>query len=113
MHALISLLQEQGRQSEAQVVAAQLRARQEADPYYWIELGQRRLTEERPADAARALEHAQALSEGFPEVHRLLGQAYLRLGKREQARAQMALLAAAEDPTAPSSPIKKKKAPPQ
>lgn len=112
MHALIALLQGQGRDRDAQVVAAHLRARQEADPYYWIGLGGQRLDEGRPADAARALERAQALADGFPEVHRLLMKAYLQLGKREQARAQMALLAAAESPNAPNAPIKKK-APPQ
>jgi tetratricopeptide (TPR) repeat protein len=108
MHALVDLLQGQGRTVEAAKIVQQLRARQEADPHYWIELGTRRLAEGRPGDAARALERAQALSDGFGEVHRQLITAYLQLGKREKAREQMALLAATEDGSPALAKLKKK-----
>lgn len=108
LHALVDLLQGQGRAAEAQEMVRQLRSSQEADPHYWTELGRQRLAEGRPADAVRALERAQALSEGFGEVHRQLIAAYLQLGKREKAREQMALLAAAEDGNPGRSKLKKK-----
>jgi tetratricopeptide (TPR) repeat protein len=112
MHALIDLLQGQGRTAEARKTAEQLRTRQERDPHYWIELGTRHLAEGRPQDAVRALERAQALSQGFGEVHRQLITAYLQLGKREKAREQMALLAATEDAN-PGRPKLKRKLLPQ
>ena len=108
LHALAELLQGQGRSVEAQRVIEQLRTRQEADPHYWSALGARHLAEGRPADAVRALERAQALSDGFGEVHRQLVTAYLQLGKREKAREQMALLAASEDGEPLHTRLKKK-----
>jgi tetratricopeptide (TPR) repeat protein len=111
MHALLDLLQGQGRTAEAQQVAQALRTRQEADPHYWIQLGSQRLAEGRPAEAVRALERAQALSDGFSEVHRQLITAYLQLGKREKAREQMALLAASEAVNGGTSKLKAKPAP--
>jgi tetratricopeptide (TPR) repeat protein len=96
LHVLLDLLQEQGRTADAQAVAAQLRSREDLDPYYWIERGAHALAEGRPGDAVRSLQRAEALSAGFGEVHRLLVTAYLQVGQREKAREQLALLAAAE-----------------
>ncbi|HVZ46031.1 MAG TPA: tetratricopeptide repeat protein [Ramlibacter sp.] len=103
MHALFDLLREQGRDPEAAVVQAQLERRQEADPYYWIARGTSALAEGRPADAVRSLLRADALVEGFGEVHRQLAIAYWQLGRRDKAREQVVMLEAADrgSPLAP------------
>ena len=101
MRALLELLREQDRSAEAQALAEQLRARQEADPSYWTARGARELAEGRPAEAVRSLKRAQALAVGFAEVHRQLALAYWQLGKREHASEQLSLLAAAD----PASPL--------
>jgi hypothetical protein len=92
MRALLELLQDEGRTAEADAVRTQLGRRQEVDPYYWIARGTNELAQGHPADAVRALLRADALVEGFGEVHRQLAIAYWQLGKRDLARAQVALL---------------------
>jgi tetratricopeptide (TPR) repeat protein len=96
MHILHELLLEQGRTADARQVAEQLRLYQEGDPYYWMDRGARELADGRAADAVVALKRAEALSTGFGEVHRLLATAYLRVGERDKAREQLALLAASD-----------------
>jgi tetratricopeptide (TPR) repeat protein len=96
LHVLHELLQAQGRTAEAAQVAQQLSAHQDVDPYYWLDRGAHELAQGQPDDAVRALKRAEALSDGFGEVHRLLVAAYLQLGERDRAREQLALLAAAE-----------------
>lgn len=96
LHVLHELLLAQGRTAEAAQVAQQLRAHEDVDPYYWLDRGADELAHGQPADAVRALKRAEALSDGFGEVHRLLVTAYLQLGERDRAREQLVLLAAAE-----------------
>lgn len=98
---LHELLVEQGRTAEARAVAAQLREWQAADPYHWLALAIRHLEDGAPRDAIAALEHAQALTHGFAEVHRYMALAYWRLGERERAGEHLALLAQG-DPASPA-----------
>jgi Flp pilus assembly protein TadD len=84
-----------------------LRARQEKDPYYWLGLGLAHLREARYAQAVHALEHAEALTTGFDEVHRNLAIAYWQNGNPELARKQLAVLDSLHPPgvTQPSDPV--------
>jgi tetratricopeptide (TPR) repeat protein len=88
------LLLEQGRVDEARRLEAALAERRERDPYHWLGLGLRHLQDERPTQAAAALERAQALTNGFAEVHRYLAIAYWRDGRLHLARDQLARLEA-------------------
>jgi tetratricopeptide (TPR) repeat protein len=92
--SLHRLLLSQGREAEAAGYASRLQARRAQDPYYWLGLGLERLQQEQFADAVDALEHAQALTSGFEEVHRYLAIAYWRDGKLHKARDQLAVLSA-------------------
>lgn len=96
MRALQALLADEGRHDEAQAVMERLRAREDAEPAYWVTRGARALAEGRPEDAVRALETAQAMTLGFGEVHRQLAVAYWQLGKVALARDQVQRLAAIE-----------------
>jgi len=93
MHSLHQLLVSQGRETEALKYAKMLQARQDKDPYYWLGLGFDHLQRENYQEAVDALEHAQALTTGFDEVHRYLAIAYWRAGKQAQAKKQLAVLA--------------------
>jgi tetratricopeptide (TPR) repeat protein len=88
------LLLEQGRIDEARSLEAALVARRERDPYHWFGLGLRHLQDERHAQAAAALERAQALTNGFAEVHWYLAIAYWGDGRLHMARDQLARLEA-------------------
>jgi len=92
--SLHRLLLEQHRDADAAVVAAQLRAAEDADPYHWISQGVAALNEGRNRQAAAALEHAQELTAGFTEVHGWLALAYWRMGEPSRARDQLAQLEA-------------------
>jgi Tfp pilus assembly protein PilF len=93
MGALEALLTSQGRIDEAQVYTGLLVARRERNPYHWIGLGLAELRAEHWRAAVKALEHAQALSSGFSELHRYLAVAYARVGEGAKAEAQLAKLA--------------------
>jgi Flp pilus assembly protein TadD len=69
-----------------------LRARQEKDPYYWLGAGLDHLQRGNYQKAVDALEHAQALTTGFQEVHRYLAIAYWRAGKQAHANNQLSVL---------------------
>ena len=90
MHQLLVL---QGRESEALKYTKILQARQDKDPYYWIGLGLDHLKGQNYRKAVDALERAQALTNGFEEVHRYLAIAYWRAGEQTQARNQLSVLA--------------------
>ena len=107
LRAMYQLLISQGRESEASRYADMLRARQEKDPYYWLGLGLAHLREARYAKAVDALEHAEALTTGFDEIHRNLAIAYWQNGNPELARKQLALLDSLLAPgvTQPSDPV--------
>lgn len=92
--ALHRLLVAQHRTAEAEVVAQQLRAAEDADPYHWITQGVDALNQGRSRQAVAALEHAQELTHGFTEVHGWLALAYLQLGDQVHARQQLAQLEA-------------------
>jgi tetratricopeptide (TPR) repeat protein len=93
MHSLHQLLVSQGRETEALKYAKILQARQDRDPYYWLGRGLDFLQRENYQEAIDALEHAQALTTGFEEVHRYLAIAYWRAGKQVEAKKQLAVLA--------------------
>lgn len=93
VRSLHQLLVAQGRDAEALQYAGMLQARQVRNPYYWLGLGMDRLLESKFADAARALERAEALTTGFDEVHRYLAFAYWRSGDQANANRQLAVLA--------------------
>jgi tetratricopeptide (TPR) repeat protein len=93
MHTLHQLLVSQGREAEALKYAKMLKARQDKDPYYWLGLGLDYLVRENYQEAIDALEHAQALTTGFEEVHSYLAIAYWRAGKQAEAKKQLAVLA--------------------
>lgn len=94
LSALHKLLLSQHRNTEAVALERQLRAERDDDPYYWLGLGLERLQQERYGDAVSALQHAQALTNGFSEVHVYLALAYWRSGKAVLARDQLAILGA-------------------
>lgn len=94
MHSLHQLLLAQGRDAEALAVANLLNARREKNPYYWIGVGLDQFHNERYRQAIDALEHAEALSTGFEEVHRYLAIAYARSGNQAKANQQLSTLAA-------------------
>ena len=93
LRSLHDLLVSQGRESEALKYAEILRARQDKDPYYWLGVGLHHLQGGNYQKAVSALEHAQALTRGFQEVHRYLAIAYWRAGKPNQAKEQLSVLA--------------------
>jgi tetratricopeptide (TPR) repeat protein len=93
LRSLHQLLVSQGRESEALKYTEILRARQERDPYYWLGVGLDHLQRGNYQKAVDALEHAQALTTGFQEVHRYLAVAYWRAGKQPQAKNQLSVLA--------------------
>jgi tetratricopeptide (TPR) repeat protein len=93
LRSLHQLLVSQGRESEALKYREILRARQEKDPYYWLGVGLDQLQRGNYQKAVNALEHAQALTTGFQEVHRYLAIAYWRAGKQPQAKNQLSVLA--------------------
>lgn len=92
--ALHELLVAQQRTDEAELVARQLRAAQDADPYHWISRGVAALNDGRDRQAVADLEHARQLTSGFTEVHGWLALAYWRLGDGAHAREQLAKLEA-------------------
>lgn len=92
--ALHQLLVAQHRDGEAAMVAEQLRAAQDADPYHWITVGLDALNAGHDRQAVVALEHARDLTSGFTEVHGWLALAYWRLGDGVHARQQLAQLEA-------------------
>jgi tetratricopeptide (TPR) repeat protein len=93
LRSLHQLLVSQGRESEALKYAEILRAKQDKDPYYWLGVGLDHLQTGNYQKAVDALEHAQALTTGFQEVHRYLAIAYGRTGKQPQAKNQLSVLA--------------------
>ncbi len=93
LRSLHQLLVSQGRESEALRYREILQARQEKDPYYWLGVGLDQLQRGNYRKAISALEHAQALTRGFQEVHRYLAIAYWRAGKPSQAKNQLSMLA--------------------
>ncbi|HTF14548.1 MAG TPA: tetratricopeptide repeat protein [Burkholderiales bacterium] len=93
LRSLHQLLVSQGRESEALKYLEILQARQDKDPYYWLGVGLHHLQEGNYKKAVNALEHAQALTRGFQEVHRYLAIAYWRAGKQPQAENQLSVLA--------------------
>jgi Flp pilus assembly protein TadD len=93
LRSLHQLLVSQGRESEALKYAEILRAKQDKDPYYWLGVGLDHLQTGNYQKAVDALEHAQALTTGFQEVHRYLAIAYWRTGKQPQAKNQLSVLA--------------------
>jgi Flp pilus assembly protein TadD len=93
LRSLHQLLVSQGRESEALKYTEILQARQEKDPYYWLGVGLDQLQRGNYRKAISALEHAQALTRGFQEVHRYLAIAYWRAGKPSQAKNQLSMLA--------------------
>jgi len=93
LRSLHQLLVSQGRESEALKYTEILQARQEKDPYYWLGVGLHHLEGGNYRKAVSALEHAQALTRGFQEVHRYLAIAYWRAGRQPQARNQLSVLA--------------------
>jgi tetratricopeptide (TPR) repeat protein len=93
LRSLHQLLVSQGRESEASKYTEILRARQDKDPYYWLGVGLDHLQRGNNKKAVSALEHAQALTSGFQEVHRYLAIAYWRAGKQPQAKNQLSVLA--------------------
>ena len=93
LRSLHQLLVSQGRESEALKYREILQARQEKDPYYWLGVGLHHLQGGYYRKAVSALEHAQALTKGFQEVHRYLAIAYWRAGKPIQAKKQLSVLA--------------------
>ena len=96
------------REAEAQVVAAQLRSAQDADPYHWIAKGVDELNEGRNRQAIDSLEHAQHLTAGFSEVHGWLALAYSRIGDQGKARQQLAQLEAIEGGARMASKVRRK-----
>ena len=100
MAALETLLTAQGRLDEAEAYTRLLGARRERNPYHWIGLGVAEMRAEHWSAAVKALEHAQALSSGFAEVHRNLAVAYARVGESAKAEAQLAKL----DSLSPNDP---------
>lgn len=108
MHALHQLLLEQGRDTEAEHYARLLQARQSRDPYHWISLGLRHLQEGHWRSAVAALERAQGMVSGFPEVHRYLALAYWRAGEPARANEQLARLASLAGTDAAVSSLSRK-----
>ena len=113
MRSLHQLLVSQGRDTEAAAYAKVLEARREKNPYYWIGLGLDHFQKENYRQAVSALEHAEALSTGFEEVHRYLAMAYLRSGNQLEATKQASVLATLtrEEPVAAAMNKKIKKLP--
>lgn len=94
VRSMHQLLVEQGRHADAVKYAAILEARREKDPYYWLGVGLDNLRDAQYRKAVNALEHAEALTTGFDEVHRYLALAYFRNGDQAKAKKQLAVLAA-------------------
>ncbi len=92
LKGLHQLLQTQGRLDEAEQIAQELRQWQDASPYYWLERGKAALLAGQAARAVDALERAQALANGFADLHYHLALAYARSGQADKAQAQQALL---------------------
>jgi Tfp pilus assembly protein PilF len=103
MRSMHLLLVSQGREGDAAKYAALLRDRQEKNPYYWLGLGLDYLRDAEYPKAVSALEHAEALTTGFDEVHRNLAIAYWQNGNPDQARKQLAVLASLLPPGVPQS----------
>jgi Tfp pilus assembly protein PilF len=91
--SLHQLLLAQGRTQEADYYAQLLKSRRDKDPYYWIGLGLKNLREGEFRQAVNALEKAQALTNGFEDVHRYLAVAYWRAGQSSRANEQLEMLA--------------------
>jgi tetratricopeptide (TPR) repeat protein len=108
LHALHQLLLEQGRDTEARHYAELLQSRQSRDPYHWISLGLRHLQEGDWREAIAALERAQGMVSGFPEVHRYLALAYWRAGEPARANEQLARLASLAGTDAAVSSLSRK-----
>jgi len=106
--ALHQLLVAQQRTAEAELVAAQLRAAQDADPYHWISRGVAALNEGQDRQAVADLEHAQELTSGFTEVHGWLALAYWRMGEAGRAREQLAQLEALQSGSALAGKLRRK-----
>lgn len=108
LQGLHQLLVDRGREAEARSVAERLREYQDSDPYYWIAQGLRHLGDSQPRRAVDALEHANSISSGFGEVHRLLAVAYFRLGDRKRADEQLALMSALDSGGVMTAKLKRK-----
>ncbi|HMA07700.1 MAG TPA: tetratricopeptide repeat protein [Ramlibacter sp.] len=108
LHGLYQLLLAQGRDAEAEHYAQLLQARQSRDPYHWISLGFRHLQEGDWRGAIAALERAQGMVSGFPEVHRYLALAYWRAGEPALANEQLARLASLAGTDAAVSSLSRK-----
>ena len=106
--SLHQLLVNQKRTAEAEVVATQLRAAQDADPYHWISRGVAALNEGQDRQAVADLEHAQELTSGFTEVHGWLALAYWRMGEARRAREQLAQLEALQSGSALAGKLRRK-----
>ncbi|HEY1226588.1 MAG TPA: tetratricopeptide repeat protein [Ramlibacter sp.] len=106
--SLHQLLVDQKRTAEAEAVAAQLRAAQDADPYHWISRGVAALNEGQNRQAVADLEHAQELTSGFTEVHGWLALAYWRMGEARRAREQLAQLEALQSGSALAGKLRRK-----
>lgn len=106
--ALHQLLVAQQRTGEAEAVAAQLRAAQDADPYHWISRGVAALNDGQDRQAVADLEHAQELTSGFTEVHGWLALAYWRMGEARRAREQLAQLEALQSGSALAGKLRRK-----
>lgn len=100
LQALQTLLLAQGRDGEAMQYQALLRSRRAQDPYYWLGLGLQALNEGDAGEAIDALERAQALTNGFEEVHQGLAIAYWRAGKLHKAQDQLAVLGSLQNGSA-------------
>ena len=98
IRSLHELLVSQGRDTEALSYAKLLEKRREKNPYYWVGLGLDQFQKENYRQAVNALEHAEALSTGFEEVHRYLAMAYLRNGNEDGAKRETSMLAALTNP---------------
>ena len=110
--ALHRLLLAQQRTAEAEVVAGQLRAAQDADPYHWITEGVDALNQGHSRQAIAALEHAQQLTNGFTELHGWLALAYWQLGDGVRARQQLAQLEAQQSGSPLAGKLRRKLATP-
>jgi Flp pilus assembly protein TadD len=94
LHELHRLLADQGRSTEAQAVARELRARQSADPYYWMGLGVKSLVDDDARGAVANFERAREIAPTFSEIHRYLALAYVRAGDARKAKEEVERAAA-------------------
>lgn len=92
LHELHRLLRDQGRSDEAAQVRRRLEARRAADPYYWMSVALKHLSDKEPARAVSALQRASELAPTFVEIQRYLAAAYIQAGDVQRARAAIATM---------------------